>query len=69
MANINSLARFKAKKEVETVRQIPSNITKKKKLSCIISDSQTENAKKANVKTELTTFRSIIMVKFNNKLI
>ena len=38
MANINSLARFKAKKEVETVRQIPSNITKKK--NCPVS-SQT----------------------------
>ena len=65
---MNSLARFKAKKG----RKLPSNTIKycqtKTKLSYIISDSQTETVRQTNVKNELTILRTIIMIKFNNKL-
>ena len=69
--NINSLARFKAKKEADNFRQIPSNIARQKtKLSHISSDNQTDTVRqKKNVKNELTILRTIIMVKLNNKLI
>ena len=67
--NINSLARFKAKKEA---KKLPSNIKyyqTKTKLSYIISDNQTDTARQTSVKNELSILHSIIMVKFSNKLI
>ena len=67
--NINSLARFKAKKEA---KKLPSNIKSyqtKTKLSYIISDNQTDTARQTSVKNELSILHSIIMVKFKNKLI
>ena len=68
--NINSLARFKAKKEAENFRQIPSNITRPKtKLPHIISDNQTDTVRQTNVKNKLKILRTVTMVKFNNKLI
>ena len=66
--NINSVARFQAKKEAGNLCQIPSNIARQKtKLSFIISEHQIDIVKQTNVKNELTILRTIIMVKSNNK--
>ena len=66
--NINSLARFKDDKG----RTLPSNTIKycqtKAKLSYIISDSQTKTVRQKNVKNEMTILRTVVMIKFNNKL-
>ena len=35
----------------------------------MISDNQTDTVRQTNVKNELTILRTIIIVKFNNKLI
>ena len=64
MVNINSLAGFKAKKEVENVHQILSNICQTKtKLSCIISYNQRDTVGQTDVKNKLRILHTIIMVK------
>ena len=42
---------------------------KKKTVSYIISEQQTDTVRQKNVKNKLTILLTIIMVKFNNKLI
>ena len=67
--NIDSLARFKAKKEAGNFCQIPSNIAIQKLNYHILSQiTKKTQWHKTNVKNELTILRTIIMVKFNNKI-
>ena len=70
--DINSLTYCEAKNEA---KKRPSNTIKngqkkqKKTVSYIISEQQTDTVRQKNVKNKLTILLTIIMVKFNNKLI